>query len=377
VLNTAQIRALETQDFATMTTAQLHAFSSLQTSVLSTTQIEGLNSSQISAFTTSAYQQLIPSTPIILDLDGDGVRTLGISSGVKFDIFGDGQPVNTGWVSSGDGLLVLDRNHDGSINDGSELFGSSTKLADAARASEGYAALRELDTNGNGAIDKSDALFAELRVWIDSNSDGVSGAGELRTLESLGIISISLSAEIGTKLDNGNVLGLTSTYKTADGSTRAAADVWFAADKSGKNASDGTLDAAIAALNSTIASSTTEVAEVSALAPSSLAIAPKSAEDNLRTRVNSLAQVIGSFGEMVRPLDKRSFTLPDGQGNLNSQHPSETMIAGSMAQVMKGFDSNGKLLNTPLAIGTSNGVLLGHPVPPETTSQGLLVIKAN
>jgi hypothetical protein len=68
-----------------------------------------------------------------------------IAAGVKFDLFADGNSVRTGWVSSGDGLLVLDRNADGQVNDGSELFGSSTTLASGERAADGYVALRELD----------------------------------------------------------------------------------------------------------------------------------------------------------------------------------------------------------------------------------------
>ena len=100
------------------------------------------------------------STPIILDLDGNGVQTMSYSSGVKFDLFAQGQEVQTGWVSSGDGLLVLDRNHDGQINDGSELFGSSTTLASGAKAEDGYQALSELDSNLDGVISQEDEGFS-------------------------------------------------------------------------------------------------------------------------------------------------------------------------------------------------------------------------
>ena len=66
--------------------------------------------------------------------DGDGVQTLGLEAGVQFDVRTSGLPMQTGWVSAQDGLLVMDRNADGSINDGSELFGSATTLADGSKA---------------------------------------------------------------------------------------------------------------------------------------------------------------------------------------------------------------------------------------------------
>jgi hypothetical protein len=166
-----------------------------------------------------------------LDLNGDGVKTLGYSAGVKFDLFASGTAVNTGWVSSSDGLLVMDRNHDGVIDSGAELFGAATTLANGSQATDGYAALRELDTDGNAVVNAKDAGFADLRVWVDGNSDGVSQTAELKTLAALDISSLSLQTQTGVAKDNGNVLGLTSTYQTADGANHAAADVWFVADK--------------------------------------------------------------------------------------------------------------------------------------------------
>jgi len=64
-------------------------------------------------------------------------------------------------------------------------------------------------------------------VWVDGNADGVSASGELRTLGELGITELSLSTSAGQGTDNGNILGLNSSYRTADGTEHAAADVWF------------------------------------------------------------------------------------------------------------------------------------------------------
>ena len=161
-------------------------------------------------------------------LTGAGVQTSAIDKGVQFDLGATGTKLNTGWIAGGDGLLALDRNGDGIINDGSELFGSGTTLANGKRAADGYAAMAELDTNGDGTIDVKDGKFAELRVWVDGNADGVSQADELKSLADLGITKLNLDVKESLTGNNGNVIGATSTYETTDGATHAAADVWFA-----------------------------------------------------------------------------------------------------------------------------------------------------
>ena len=228
-LTTGQIKALSNQSLAALNSAQIIALSTQQLCALTTSQkallattatLVGLSTSQVAAIQTS--------TPIILDLNGDGVRTLMMSEGVEFDLLSNGKPVQTGWVSAGDGLLVMDRNGDQSINDGAELFGSSTLLANGTKAPDGYAALSELDSNKDGVINQADEAFAKLGVWIDSNSDGQSDSGEIKTLAELGIKQLSLQVTTGDVVDHGNLLGLTSTFETVDGVTHAAADVWFA-----------------------------------------------------------------------------------------------------------------------------------------------------
>jgi hypothetical protein len=164
-------------------------------------------------------------------LNGDGVRSLNISSGVQFDLYATGQKVDTGWVDPKDGLLALDRNHDGVINDGTELFGTSTDLPSGEKAADGYVALRALDTDGDGAISSTDSEFANLKVWVDSNSDGVSQAEELKTLDSLRVAKLYLDAESTSVKDNGNWVRLTSRFENADGETHEMADVWFVANK--------------------------------------------------------------------------------------------------------------------------------------------------
>ncbi|QND66706.1 hypothetical protein HB777_24225 [Mesorhizobium loti] len=113
---------------------------------------------------------------LVLDLDGDGVELSPLAgSTVHFDYDGDGFAERTGWVSADDGILVVDANRNGVVDGVSELFGSSTQ--------DGFAVLETFDTNGDGKIDASDAVFSTLRVWQDLDQDGVSDAGEMMTLE--------------------------------------------------------------------------------------------------------------------------------------------------------------------------------------------------
>ena len=168
--------------------------------------------------------------PMILDLDGDGIETMaaGQYQGALFDHNKDGIRTATGWVKPDDGLLVLDRNGDGIINNGGELFGDSTLLADGSRAAHGYAALAELDSNGDGKVDAADEKFADLRVWRDLNSDGISTASELFTLEELGIASLDTAYKnTHTGLAGGNTLVQQGSFTKADGSSGQMGDVNF------------------------------------------------------------------------------------------------------------------------------------------------------
>jgi len=205
-------------DVPALTTAQLQA--------LSMTQADAFTPDQLAAMTTDQLA-VLNTSPLVLDLNGDGVQTLHWAANTHFDIDGDGDLDNVGWVGDGDGLLALDRNGDGLINDGGELFGEATRLADGSKADDGFAALAELDSNADGRISADDALFSSLRVWVDANQDGTSQAGELYNLSSLGIVSINLDAEQTSQVDNGNWIGLSGSYETADGSVHSIVDAWF------------------------------------------------------------------------------------------------------------------------------------------------------
>ena len=172
----------------------------------------------------------IPS-PIMLDLDGDGVETATVANGAFFDHATDGFAELTGWVGSDDGILARDLNANGTIDSGRELFGSETLLLDGRKSANGFEALRELDDNADGAIDSNDAVFAQLRVWKDKDGDGYTSEGELLTLAEAGVQSINVNYSNSSFVDaQGNAHRQVGSYTNTDGQTRTATDVWVQTD---------------------------------------------------------------------------------------------------------------------------------------------------
>jgi hypothetical protein len=138
------------------------------------------------------YCEAYGCSPVLVDLENDGIHLTGVDDPVSFDIDADGGADLISWTDRSEGMLALDRNGNGIIDDGGELFGNATRLANGIRAANGYEALAELDTwtfggNGNGVIEPSDAVFSSLRMWTDLNHDGVSQPEELKTLTEAGI----------------------------------------------------------------------------------------------------------------------------------------------------------------------------------------------
>ena len=132
-----------------------------------------------SSFTT-AHEQV---SPLALDLDGYGVETTTVESGVYFDHDDNGFAEKSGWVGKDDGLLVRDINNNGLIDDGTELFGNNSVLSSGQKAANGFEALADLDSNSDGVFNSSDAAWNQVKVWKDANQNGEVDSGELLTLE--------------------------------------------------------------------------------------------------------------------------------------------------------------------------------------------------
>jgi hypothetical protein len=182
-----------------------------------------------------------PVDPLILDLDGNGVRTTTVDDGVAFDFLGTGEAIQVAWTDGKDGFLVLDRNGDGQITTGAEMFGDYTPMSNGAIAKDGFEALRDLDSNADGLFNAQDELFDLVQVWVDANSDGVSEAGELKGLKELGVQSIRLNPETSDRVENGNLYGLISTMTLDNGGTAEVVDVWLSAKALEINTSASTI----------------------------------------------------------------------------------------------------------------------------------------
>jgi hypothetical protein len=177
-------------------------------------------------YTLNVVSQVTTSSPLVLDLNGDGVHTTSVGTGTVFDLTGAGKQ-SVGWTTGADGFLVRDLNHDGQINSGAEMFGNNTTLANGSKAATGWDALQSLDSNADGVVDAKDSAFADLKVWVDADGDGTTDAGELRTLSDAGVVNIHVAHVEGRTVENGNVLDGAGSFTKADGTTGSMTDVWF------------------------------------------------------------------------------------------------------------------------------------------------------
>ena len=172
--------------------------------------------------------------PLALDLNGNGIETLAANGhdGALFDHERLGIRTATGWIHSNDGILVYDRNGDGKINDGGEIFGDNTLLKNGKTAAHGFEAAADLDDNGDGKLDAADSAFGKLGVWRDLNHNGISEEGEIFALKDLRIKSLNLGYTQADKdLGNGNTLAEVGSYTDEDGNEHIMGDLRLSADR--------------------------------------------------------------------------------------------------------------------------------------------------
>lgn len=181
-------------------------------------------------------------SPILIAVGGSANYSLtSPKSGVDFDLDADGIKERLAWTHAGDpvAFLVRDRNGNGSIDDGSELFGNHSILPTGERVTNGFEALAFYDVpanggNGDSTIDRRDQVWPELKLWIDWNHNGLSEASELYPPAEFGLTAIALDYLVVRRQDGyGNIFRLKAKFHFGD-TVRFGYDVYFSATKGGK-----------------------------------------------------------------------------------------------------------------------------------------------
>jgi hypothetical protein len=186
-----------------------------------------------------------PGSPIIIDTSGKGYHLTSVEEGVRFDLDGDGQTEQVAWTQRGadNAFLAFDRNGNGVVDDGTELFGSYTPAYPngdrQVTTPNGFEALRFAEgpsygatSPADGIIDARDPIFSQLLLWTDRNHNGVSEPDELEHLSDVGLVSIRTDYRRSKRADRfGNEFRQVGRLTWADGEESNVYDVWLKFDR--------------------------------------------------------------------------------------------------------------------------------------------------
>jgi len=122
--------------------------------------------------------------PLVIDLNNDGIKGTNLDYKINFDLDNNGFKEATSWIDNNDAFIAIDKNNNGTIDNGSELFGNKSISNNAyaytnPNAKNGFESLKELDSNNDDIIDEKDKEFTNLLLWQDKNSNGISETDEL------------------------------------------------------------------------------------------------------------------------------------------------------------------------------------------------------
>jgi hypothetical protein len=184
----------------------------------------------------------LPNCPLIIDTAGDGYRLTSVEEGVRFDLDADGFPELVAWTRTGsdDAWLALDRNNNGKIDDGSELFGNHSPIYPASpevTTANGFEVLKFMDSLASGVtrvpdgrVDARDPIFSKLLLWRDLNHNGVSEPGELTRVIDERIVAIGTDYKSSRRTDRfGNEFRQVGRLQWSDGEVAKVVDVWLQA----------------------------------------------------------------------------------------------------------------------------------------------------
>jgi hypothetical protein len=278
-------------DLVALGTANINALGSITPIVLDLTGVEAMTTANVAGLSSQAFAVLTSTG------GSAGIQTQEIGvSGVTFDLGNTGASnANVGWITAGEGFLVDLPAGATTITNGSQLFGSATVLPNGQTASNGFAALSAFASNGHDVINASDPIFNQLQVWVDTGVGGANGTtpiGTLFTLAELNIQSLNLNATVANQSNNGNTIGLISSFTTTDGKTHEMADVWLSSTAATTNAASA-INQLSSALSQYTATGSLDSSGAGALDGASSIAAPQTSTPSSTTAV--LASALSQY----------------------------------------------------------------------------------